>query len=320
MLKDQAKIGKIKTSNKFVSVGKTILIDIKRNKSIYLMFLPIFIYYVVFCYVPMNGIIMAFQSYTPGAGILKSPFIGLENFSAFIGSHFFTRLVSNTLLLSMYSFIFGFPCPIILALLLNEVKYKVFKRVVQTITYIPNFIAITVIIGIMRIFLARQGVVNSVINFFGAQSINFIVLPEWFRALYISSGIWQGVGFGTIIYLAAIASLGTEVYEAALIDGAGRLKQAIYITLPGLMPTIAILMIFSLGGIMNVDTGKILLMYSPLTYETADVIGTYIYRKGIIASDYSSAAAMGLLNSVISFLMVVLVNKISKSISDYSIW
>lgn len=313
-------LGKKSEAGKFSYWVNTVKIDFKLNKTVYLIFLPILVYYIIFCYIPMSGVIMAFQRFSPGLGIFGSKFIGFKNFTTFFENAFFSRLLLNTFLLSFYGFIFGFPAPIILALLLNEVRSKVYKKVIQTITYIPHFISLTVIVGILRILLQRDGLANYILGFFGVEPINFLVLPEWFRTIFVSSDLWVEVGFGTIIYLAAIASLGTEVYEAALIDGAGRWKQMVYITLPGLLPTIAILMIFSLSGILSVGSNKILLLYNPTTYETADVISTYVYRRGIIMADYSFAAAIGLFNSVISMLLVITVNKISKTISEYSLW
>lgn len=298
----------------------TIRTDFKRNWSVYILFLPVAVYYIIFSYIPMNGIIMAFQDYNPALGIFKSPWVGFEHYIDFFKSIYVYRLFKNTILLSVLSFIFQFPAPIILALLLNEVRQKIFKKVVQTVTYIPYFISMAAICGIIRILLQSDGIVNKLIEQFGGESINFLLLPQWFRTIVITSNLWTGVGFSCIIYLAALASISHEIYEAAIIDGAGRWKQMTNITLPSLLPTIIILMLFALGSLMSVSSDKILLLYNPSNYDTSDVIATYIYRRGIIGADFSFAAAISLFNTVINFIFLVSFNKLAKVFSEYSLW
>src|SRR5699024_7082375 len=235
-----------------------------------------------------------------------SPWSGFKHFIEFFNSFFFWRLLRNTVLLSLYNLIFAFPAGIILALLINEVRARIFKRTVQTITYMPHFISLVVIVGILYDFTARDGVINDILVFlFGIEPIPFMREASWFRTLFISSDIWQNVGWSSIIFLAAIANIDQELYEAAKIDEAGRWKQTLHVTIPGMMPTIIILLILSIGSFMTVGDEKILLMYNPATYETADVIGTYVYRKGILESNFSYSAAVGLFKSVIAFVLLI---------------
>lgn len=220
----------------------------------------------------------------------------------------------------MYELLFAFPAPIILALLLNEIRGRIFKRAVQTISYLPHFISIVVVVGMMFDFLARDGLINQLLGFLGIDSIPFMSEPGWFRTLFVGSGIWQGLGWGSIIYLAAIATIDPTLYEAAKIDGAGRFKQVLHITIPGMMPTIVIMFILNMGSMMSVGSEKVLLMYSPLTYETADVISTFVYRRGVLDSDYGFTTAVGLFNSVVSFILLVVSNTISKRVSEHKLW
>ncbi|MCL2832509.1 MAG: ABC transporter permease subunit [Treponema sp.] len=295
-----------------------------RDKYLILMIVPAFIYYILFKYVPMGGLIMAFKNYSPGRGIFGSPWVGFKWFSEFFSSMYFGRTFRNTLLLSLYELIFGFPVPIIFALLLNEIRTLKFKKLIQTLSYYPHFISIVIVIGIMNDLFsantATMGLVNRLLEFSGVSPIAFMADPKWFRTLYVGSGIWQGLGWGSIIYLAALAGIDQEMYEAANIDGAGRFKQLWYITLPCLIPTIIILLILRMGRVMNVGFEKVFLMYTPLTYETADVISTYVYRRGIVDAQYGYGAAVGLFNSVINFILVISVNQISRRISETSLW
>ncbi|MBG9791311.1 sugar ABC transporter permease [Paenibacillus dendritiformis] len=294
--------------------------DAKLNKYVYLMLLPVVAYYAIFHYGPMYGIQIAFKDYSPALGFLDSPWVGFKYFEEFFNSHFFWRIVRNTLLLSLYELIFSFPAPIILALMLNELRHQLFKRAVQTITYIPHFISIVVIVGMMVDFLARDGLINNILSWFGVEAVAYLREPGWFRTLYISSGIWQGVGWGTIIYLAAISNIDPSLYEAAKVDGASKWRQVVHITIPGIMPVVIILLILQMGSIMSVSTDKILLMYNSSTYETADVIGTYVYRKGLLEANYSYSAAIGLFNSVINFALLILANTVSRRTSDSKLW
>jgi putative aldouronate transport system permease protein len=294
--------------------------DFSRNRYVYLMLLPVVAYYIIFHYQPMYGAQIAFRDFSPGKGILDSPWIGFSNFADFFGAHYFWRVLRNTLLISGYTILWGFPAPIILALLLNEVRNRVFKRGVQTITYLPHFISIVVVCGIILDFMARDGIVNGMRALSGAEPISFMVKPEYFRTIYVASNVWQTIGWESIVYLAALSSIDTELFEACKIDGGGRFRQLLSITLPGLAPTIVILLILRLGRVMNIGAEKILLLYNPNTYETADVVSTFVYRSGLIDMNFSYSAAVGLFNSLINFTLLVIVNNISKRVSETSLW
>lgn len=291
-----------------------------KRKYLYLMSLPVIVYFFVFGYLPMYGVVIAFQRYSPGKGVFGSPFIGFKNFTDFISSYYFWRLLINTTLISLYDLIFAFPAPIILALLMNEVKTKYFKRTVQTITYMPYFISLVVVAGILIDFCLPNGFISDILVNFGIPRTNLLGKPEYFRTIYIGSGIWQGIGFGSIIYLAAITAVDQELYEAAYMDGAGRLRQTWHITLPCISSTIIILLILRVGNMLNVGYEKIILLYSPLTYSVGDVISSFVYRKGLLESNYGYSSAVGLFNSVINFILLVSANKISKVLTKSSLW
>ncbi|MFS0882869.1 ABC transporter permease [Metabacillus niabensis] len=308
-------------NTKFASFIENVIKDFKRNKVIYLMVSPVVLYYIIFQYGPMYGLQIAFKDYSPVLGFLGSPWVGFDHFIEFFNSYYFGRLLTNTILLSLYSLLFAFPAGIILALLLNEVRGRIFKRTVQTITYMPHFVSLVVIVGILYDFTARDGVVNSLlVSLFGIEPISFMREAEWFRTLFIGSDIWQNVGWSSIIFLAAMSNIDPALYEAAKMDGAGRFKQMIHITLPGIMPTIVILLILLIGKFMTVGDEKILLMYNPTTYETADVIGTYVYRKGILESNFSYSAAVGLFKAVIAFTLLIIANGIARKVGDTKLW
>lgn len=294
--------------------------DVKKNQCIYLMLIPVLLFYLLFHYKPMYGAIIAFKDFTPTRGIWGSPWVGFEHFRTFLDSYNFWGVLKNTVLMSLLDLIFGFPAPIILALLLNEIRGTVFKRTVQTITYMPHFISLVVVCGMIREFLSNDGLINDIIAMFGGERVTMLLKPEYFRTIYISSGIWQHIGWGSIIYLAALAGIDSEQYEAAMIDGAGRWRQLINITLPGIMPTIVIMLILKLGQMMNIGFEKIILLYNPMTYETADVISSFVYRKGLQEFSYSFSSAVGLFNSVINFCLVISSNWISRKLNDTSLW
>jgi putative aldouronate transport system permease protein len=294
--------------------------DLKVNRYIYLMVLPVVLYYLIFHYGPMYGIQIAFKNYSPGTGMWNSPWVGFKYFTEFFHSFYFGRLIRNTLLLSLYDLFFGFTAPILLALLLNELRSALFKRIVQTITYLPYFISLVVVVGLMVDFLARDGLINNILAHFGFEKVAYLSESGWFRTLFVSSGIWQNIGWGTIIYLAAMASIDPSLYEAAKVDGANRFKQVVHITLPGIMPTILILLILQIGSLMSINSDKILLMYNTATYNTADVIGTYVYRKGILEASFSYSAAIGLFNSVINFILLIAANSLSKRVTEIKLW
>lgn len=294
--------------------------DFILNRHVYLMLVPVVAYYAIFHYGPMYGLQIAFKNYSLSLGIGRSPWAGLKYFHDFFDSFYFRRLVRNTILLSVYDLIFAFSTPIALALLLNEIRATLFKRVVQTVTYLPYFVSIVVVAGMIVDFAARDGVINHILASFGWERTAFLLEPGWFRAIFVGSGIWQNVGWGSIIYLAAIAAIDPSLYEAAKVDGANRWKQAIHITIPGIMPTIIILFILQTGNIMSVNIDKILLLYNSATYETADVIGTYVYRKGLLQANYSYSAAVSLFNSVINFALLVAANAFSRKVTETKLW
>jgi putative aldouronate transport system permease protein len=308
-------------SEKKVSLGRKLRLDMSRNYQVYLMALPAVILLFVFAYVPMYGITIAFTKYRPYLGFLGSEWVGLKHFTDFFASVFAWRLIRNTLLLSVYSFIFGFPLPIILALTLNEVRNRYFKRITQTISYMPYFISTVVICGMMREFFSYEGVITQIFSLVtGSAPTNLLGDPANFRTIFVVSSLWQHMGWDSIIFLAALANVDQQLYDSAKIDGAGRLKQLQHVTLPGITPTIIILMILSVGSLLAINDSKILLLYSPMTYETADVIGTYVYRRGIRQSDYSFATAVGLMNTVVNFLLLIFANWFSRKTAEHSLW
>jgi putative aldouronate transport system permease protein len=295
--------------------------NIRRDQLLILMILPVIAYYVVFSYMPMYGVIIAFKDYRPGRGIWGSSWVGLQHFQQFFQGFFFKRLFRNTLLISVYGIVFGFPVPIAFALLLNEFKDSPFKRVIQTISYLPHFISIVVVCGMLVNFLSPQnGIVNIVLEQLIGKKINFLNDPKWFRTIYVGSGIWQEFGWSSIIYLAALSGIDPNLYEAAKIDGAGRWRQLWHISLPGIKATVVTLLILSVGNMMSVGFEKIILLYTQATYETADVISTYVYRMGIQSTQYSFSAAVGLFNSVINMILLLTCNWISRRVSGYGLW
>ncbi|SFL59350.1 putative aldouronate transport system permease protein [Paenibacillus sp. 1_12] len=297
-----------------------LLWDIRKNKYLYMMLTPVLLYYVLFHYLPMYGALIAFKDYSPARGIWGSDWTGFDHFVQFFNGPYFIRTLKNTLLISFYDLLFGFPAPIVLALLLNEIRLSWFKRAVQTITYMPHFISLIVICGMIKDFTSTGGLIATLVAWLGGPKESLLLSSEWFRTIFISSGIWQHVGWGTIIYLAALTTIDTEQYEAAKIDGANRWRQMRYITLPGIVPTIIIMLILDLGRLLNVGFEKIILLYNPSTYETADVISSYVYRAGLQEFNYSFSAAVGLFNSVINFGLVILSNYISRKVNDTSLW
>ena len=286
--------------------------DFKRNKYIYLMLLPVLAYYFIFHYVPMYGAQIAFRDFVPAQGILGSEWIGLENFRDFFTSPSFGRLLRNTLAINLIDIVFGFPAPIILALLLNELTTPWFKRVVQTVTYMPYFISVVVLVGMVIDFAAREGLINQVLTSIGLDPIPFLSQPEWYWPIYVGSSIWQAVGWGSIIYLAAISTIDPTLYEAAKVDGASRWRQLLHITLPGISSTIIVLLILRLGQMMSLGSEKTILLYNPLVYDTADVISSYTYRRGILDANYGFSAAVGLFNSVINFTLLLTANWLAR--------
>lgn len=290
------------------------------NKYLYIMMIPVIGYYLIFHYGPMYGAIIAFKDYSPMKGILESNWVGLKHFEEFFNSYYFLRVLKNTILISLYTLIFEFPAPIILALLINEVRKKKFKRVVQTITYMPYFISLVVICGIITDFTNADGLINRLFMLLGYDGQAMLQKPELFRPIYVLSEIWQRIGWESIIYIAALMSIDLEQYEAARMDGASRIKQMFYITLPGLLPVITIMFILRMGNMLNVGFEKIILLYNPVTYETADVISSFVYRKGLLEFGWSYSSAVGLFNSVINLVLLISANYISRRVSQNSLW
>lgn len=308
------------TMRRMVSPGlKTIRSDLQKNYMSYLIVLPVLVWLILFCYKPMYGVIIAFQNYRPRLGFARSEWIGFENFARFFRDPFFLRTLRNTFSISMLSIIFSFPMPIILALLLNEVKNALFKRTVQTVTYLPHFVAMVISCALVVQFCQTNGVVNDVVAFFGGERKNYLLKNDTFYPVYILSGIWKECGWNSIIYLAALSGIDQEQYEAARLDGASRLQQIWHITLPGLLPTITMLLVLRLGQVMSVGYEKVLLLYHPGIYEVADVVSTYSFRKGFGGegdASFSYGTAIGLFNSVVNIAMLLLSNKLSKKLGQ----
>jgi len=295
--------------------SKRLAEDMRRNWGLYVMVVPVLAYFIIFQYGPMYGAQIAFRNFRPGLGITGSPWVGFQHFREFFGSIFFVRVLRNTIRISLLRLIFEFPAPIFLALLINEVKHKYFARTVQTITYMPFFISIIVVAGMIRTFVGEHGVVTQFFAFFGMQPHNMLNTIGYFLPILISTDIWQSIGWGSIIFLAALQGIDQEQYEAAAIDGAGRLKQTFHVTLPGIMPTIIILFILRMGTMVSVGAEKILLLYSPLNWEVSDVISTFVYRRGLLEHQWSYASAVGLFNSVVNITFLLTANYLSRRVS-----
>jgi putative aldouronate transport system permease protein len=295
--------------------------SLRKNWDLYLLITPVIVYFFVFDYIPMYGVQIAFKNFIAAKGIWGSEWIGFDHFERFFNSYYFERLIWNTLSISLYQLAVGFPIPLILALLLNEVGNGRFKRFVQTVTYAPHFLSTVVMVGLIFLFLSPQnGIVNHLIVLFGGTPISFMTEPEWFKTIYVFSGVWQGMGWNSIIYLAALAAIDPSLHEAARVDGASRLRRIWHINLPGIMPTVVILLILNVGHIMSVGFEKIYLMQNNLNIESSDVISTYVYQQGIIGAQYSFAASVGLFNSVINIILLVAVNRIAKKVNETSLW
>lgn len=302
--------------------GKSDLVRaMKKNYELYLLFLPVLAYYIIFCYVPMSGIVLAFKDFSAVKGIWGSSWIGFEHFKMFFAGPNFVRTLVNTLRISIVSLVVDFPAPIIFALLLNELRLRRYKRVVQTISYMPHFISLVVAVGLILNFVQRDGVINDIIALFGGERIAFMSEPKYFTPIYVLSGVWQEVGWSSIIYLAAIAGVSADLYEAAAIDGAGRFRQLINVTLPSIMPTIIILFIMRVGNIMSVGYEKIILMSNDLILDKSEVISSYVYRIAFgSAPNYGYSTAVNLFNIIINVTLLVTTNYICGKLGDTSLW
>lgn len=289
--------------------------------QLYVLILPAFLYFLIFHYGPMYGVQVAFKDYMPSLGIWGSPWVGLKHFEKFFDSYYFWDLMKNTLGISLYSLVLGFPLPILLALALNEVKDGAFKKTVQTVTYAPHFISTVVIVGMIIAFLSpTTGIINHLLETIGLESKAFMEDPKWFKTIYVLSGLWQSTGWNSVIYMAALSGVDPQLHEAATIDGASRLQRLWYINLPVLVPTMVILLIMNFGGIMSLGHEKILLMQNPLNMPSSNVISTFTYQQGLLDAQYSYAAAIGLFNSVINSALLIFVNKVSRKLSETSLW
>lgn len=302
-----------KTHNKFITV-------LLKYKYLYLMILPVMAYYIIFHYLPMYGIVISFMDYSPTRPVFANEWVGLKHFKAFFNSIYIFRLFRNTIMINVYGLVFGFPAPIILALMLNELRSESFKRTIQTISYLPHFISTVIAVGIVLTFVSYDGIINEVLVKFGMEKIQFMTEPNWFYPIYILSGFWQNLGWNSIVYLSAITAIDPNLYEASYMDGASRIQQIVNITIPGILPTITILLILQIGGMLSVGFEKVFLLYNPAIYDKADVISTYVYRKGLEELSYSYSSAVGLFNSVVNFMLLYVANFFSRKFSESSLW
>lgn len=308
------------TVGKKIKTNKGLLAKIKGDLSLYMMLLPFLLLLIIFSYKPMYGLLIAFKDYNPYKGIIGSEWVAFDNFKLFMDGPFFARTVKNTFVLGLCSLVFSFPAPIILAIMLNEVRSKKYKSFVQTATFLPYFVSTVVICGIAVNMLAPSGIINTIIKGLGGEEIYFMTRPEWFRPIYIITGIWSGCGYSAIIYLAALAGIDPCLYEACVIDGGGKFSQIWHVTLPGILPTIVIMLIMQIGGMFSIGYEKIILLYQPATYETADVLSSYMFRVGLSDGKYGLATAVGLFNSVVSLIFVLGANTVSKRLTETSLW
>ncbi len=294
--------------------------NFRRNKYFYLMLLPAVVYVVIFNYVPLYGIQIAFKNFKGSLGIAKSSWVGFKHFADFFGAFNFWQLISNTLILSLYSLLVSFPLPIIVALIMNELKPKM-KKFSQTVLYAPHFISMVVLVGmITAMFSKNSGVVNTVLEALGMERYYFLGEPKAFRHLYVWSGIWQNVGWNSIIYIAALSGVDTSLHEAAEVDGATRLQRIIHINLPCILPTVIIMLIMAVGGIASVGYEKVYLLQNDLNVEVSEVISTYVYKRGIVSGNYSFSTAVGLFNNVINVTLILIANAISRKVSETSLF
>lgn len=293
----------------------------KRDRQLLILFIPCIVFFILFRYGPLYGLIIAFKDYSVYQGILGSEWVGLKHFRQFFNSPDFFLLFKNTLLLGLFTLLWAFPFPIIFAVLLNEVRNVKFKKMVQTFSYLPAFLSVVIVSSMLVDFLSpTHGLVNTVLQAFGFKGTYFLVAPEWFRTIYVSSEIWQHMGYEAIIYLAAIASIDPTLYEAGKVDGASRFQMMRYITIPSIMPTILILFIIKTGSMFRIGYEKVLLLYNPMTYEVSDVFSTYVYRKGLLETNYSYAAAVGIFEAIIALLMLLFSNIVSKKAGGKGLW
>ncbi|MEF2247147.1 ABC transporter permease [Paenibacillus sp. IITD108] len=299
----------------------SLLKKVNKTKYLWLMFLPCLLYFIIFRYAPMFGLVITFKNYNLFKGVFASEWVSFKYYITFIQNPDFFILMKNTFLLGLYKLVFGFPAPIILAILLNEMRLQVFKRFVQTVSYLPHFISNVIVASMVIMFLSPSGgMINQMIQKLGFEPINFMMEPGMFRGIYVLSEIWQHLGWETIIYLAALTAIAPDLYEAASIDGANRWRKIWHVTLPGIAPAIVIIFILNVGKVLEIGFEKVFLMYNPAIYSTADIISTYVYRTGLIGGNFSYAAAIDLFMGIISLFFIVMANTISRRISENSLW
>lgn len=307
--------------HKQAPLHKRLAENIRNHPLLYVLALPVVAYYLIFNYYPMYGVLMAFQDFKPALGIWGSRWVGLKHFEKFIGGMYFWRLVRNTLSINLGMLLVGFPIPILFALLLNEIPHRGFQRVTQTVTYMPHFISSVVVCGLMLQFCGSNGILTRVLSALGlAPQTNLFTVPSLFQPLYIGMNVWKNMGWDSIIFFAALTSVDSELHEAAQIDGAGRWRRMLHVTLPAILPTVVILLIMRIGNLMSLGWDQIILLYNERVYETADVISTYVYRMGLTKFEYSFGSAVGLLNSVINVILLLGANALSRKVNETSLW
>lgn len=320
-MKPSAKFKRAKPKRSWATYFRELKKDIIRDRILYYLLIPFLLWFLVFKYFPMWGIQIAFKDFSLFKGIGGSDWIGFEYFTEFIGSEYFSRVFMNTVIISLYGLIICFPAQIILAIMISEVTRQGFKKVVQTLTYLPHFVSVVVIAGIVTTFLApNSGLINLILEKLGMEKIYFLTNPDYFRGIYTAMNLWKETGFASIVFIAAIAGIDTQLYEAAKMNGANKFKQIIHVTLPGILPTIVVMFIMKVGNLLSVGYETIILLYQPATYEKADVISTYVYRSGLIDGRYDFATAVGLFNSIVALILVIMANKLSKKVTDASLW
>lgn len=300
--------------------GRRLIRQIARRYDLYLMLLLPVTWYLVFHYGPLYGLQIAFKNFNPGKGIIGSDWVGFEHFQRFFDSYYFWRLLWNTLSINLFSLLIAFPIPIILALLINEIRSRRYSKLLQNVTYIPHFISVVVIVGILTVLLSPNGPINMLVQTLGGTPTRFMESAGWFKTIFISSNVWQNMGWQSIIYIAGLSGINPQLYEAAKIDGASRMRRIWHVSLPGIIPVIVILLILDIGQFMNIGFEKILLMQNNLNLESSDVISTFVYTTGILKGEYSYTAAIGLFNSIINLILLLLVNRFARKTSETSLW
>ena len=299
---------------------ETLRKDIRVNKALLIMLIPVLAYYIIFHYVPLYGALMAFKDYSPMLGVMNSPWVGFKHFINFFNSPSFLSILGNTVNISMWSLLIGFPTPIILALLINELKNQKFSKLVQNCTYLPHFISLMVVCGLVVDFTREDGIITYLLSFFGFERVTMLNYPQYFLPIYVGSNLWKEMGWNSIIYIAALSGVDQQLYEAAEIDGANRWQQTIHVTLVSIVPTIVTMLILKLGQVLNVGFEKIILLYNNATMEVADVISSYVYRRGILDQSWSFSTAVNLFNSVVNLIFLLTANKISAKLTETSLW